>query len=124
MRSNRIENIMVANKSAFELPARLPLEKKEERSSELQIVVLYTTPEMTRQALQYAATMGNGLAPNVSLLEIEVVPYAYSMDRPPIDPEFSRRRLEQVVRESGTCIRAEVLYARDRDAALMKRLGP
>jgi hypothetical protein len=123
MKSNRQENVTQAKNSAFEKPFRLATET-ESRISELQIVVLFTSPEMTREALRYAATLGDGLRPSVRLIDVEVVPYGCSLDQPSIDPKFARERLEKLAMESGASTQGEVLYARDRDEALVRRLTP
>jgi hypothetical protein len=123
MKSNREENATLAKNSAFAMPVRLPLET-ETRISDLQIVVLFTTPETTREALRYAATLSEGLRLNVRLIDVEVVPYGCSLDQPPVDPKFARERLQKLALEYGTSNQAEVLYARDRDEALLRRLSP
>jgi hypothetical protein len=122
MKSNREENLTLAKNSAFEMP-RLPPET-ETRISDLQIAVLFTTPEMTREALRYAATLGDGLRPSVRLIDVEVVPYGYSLNQPPVDPKFARERLQKLALEYGASNQAEVLYARDRVEALLRRLSP
>jgi len=123
MKSNRQENVTQAKNSAFEKPFRLATET-ESKISELQIVVLFTTPEMTREALRYAATLGDGLRPSVRLIDVEVVPYGCSLDQPPVDPKFARERLQKLALEYGTSNQGEVLYARDRDEALLRCLSP
>jgi len=86
--------------------------------------VLYTTPKATRDALGIAAALGHGLGMNPSLLDIQVVPYSCGMDRPPVDPAFSKRRLEGIAGECDALMRAEVVYTRDRVEALERRLSP
>jgi hypothetical protein len=51
-------------------------------SSDLGVVVVYTTPELTKQALHYAAKLGKGLRVHVRLVEIEVVPFPCPLDQP------------------------------------------
>ena len=123
MRISDGRHIMVIGRKGFATPTTLPVEE-DARISELRIVVLYTTPELTRRALRYAEKLGHGLSMNLSLVDIQVVPFLCPLDRPPIDPEFSRRRLEALVEGRGVSMRAELVYARDRDEALTKLLGP
>jgi hypothetical protein len=114
--------MMVVNRSTFDTATGLPVQTG--TAADLRVVVLYTTPELTKEALRYAAALGNGLDVNLTLIDIQVVPYASPMDRPPIDPEFSRQRLEKLAKESGISVQAEVVYARDREKALERRLSP
>jgi hypothetical protein len=104
------------------MSVRLPLES-ETRVSDLQIVVLFTTPEMTKEALRYAATLGDGLRLSVRLIDVEVVSYGYSLNQPPIDPKFAGERLQTFPGiwnfQSG-----RGLYTRDRDEALLRTLSP
>jgi hypothetical protein len=113
--------MVLLNKSAFDTATGLP--KQTGTAADLRVVVLYTTPELTKEALRYAAALGNGLNVNLTLLDIQVVPYACPMDRPPIDREFSRLRLEKLAQESGASVQVEVVYARDREKALVRRLS-
>jgi len=92
------------------------------RTDKLQIVVLYTTPEATKIALSCAETLGQGLGLNLYLLDIQVVPFRCPMDRPPIDPVFTRKRLEDLECKTETPVHAGVVYTRSRDEALRKWL--
>ena len=78
----------------------------------LWVVVPYTTPELTRAALRHAAVCID-LAVHVVVADIQVVPFPCSFDTPPINKEFSERRLRELLRETGLPGHAAVLYARD-----------
>ena len=123
MKAYKGSNMTAVGKSAFDAVTGFPIQTGTTTAG-LKVVVLYTTSESTKEALQYAAGLGDGLNVNVNLIDIQVVPYACSLNRPPIDPEFSRQRLEKLVMEAGIPVHADVVYARDRDEILMKRLSP
>jgi hypothetical protein len=75
-------------------------------------VIPYTTPELTRAALRHAGVCTD-LNVHVSLVDIQVVPFSCPLDQPPIDKEFSRRRLCNLFAQTGLLGRTDVLYARD-----------
>jgi hypothetical protein len=104
-------------------PPIRPEVQKDSTRSDLRVVVLYRTPELTKEALQYGAKLGSGLSVNFRLVEIEVVPFPCPLNQPTIDPTFARGRLEKLAEESGLPIRAELVYARDREEALNRLLG-
>jgi len=75
-------------------------------------VIPYTTPELTQAALRHAGACTD-LNVQVSLVDIQVVPFPCPLDQPPINQEFSRGRLRDLLGKSALPGRAEVLYARD-----------
>ena len=81
-------------------------------TSVLWVVIPYTTPELTTAALRHAGVCSD-LNVHVSLVDIQVVPFPCSLDQPPIDKEFSERRLRDLLTESQLPGSAELLYARD-----------
>ena len=78
----------------------------------LQVVIPYTTPELTKAALRHAGVCTD-LNVHVSLVDIQIVPFPCPLDQPPINKQFSAQRLRDLLRESGVPGSAEVLYARD-----------
>jgi len=123
MRTLKETNTAVAGRSNFAVTGGL-LSPADIQKANLRLVVLYTTPKATREALGIAAALGHGLGMKLSLLDIQVVPYSCGMDRPPVEPAFSKRRLEGLAQECDAPMLAEVVYTRDRDEALAKRLCP
>src|SRR5262245_28622416 len=88
----------------------------------LQLVVPYTTPELTRAALRHAAVCRD-LDVQVSLVDVQVVQFQCSLDQPPIDKEHSHRRLHKLLAESHVPGFATVLYTRDWMEGFRRVLG-
>ena len=82
------------------------------RTGVLWMVVPYTTPELTRAALRHAGVCSD-LDVHVVLVDIQIVPFPCSLDHPPVDPKFSRRRLTELLKETQLPGRAAVVYTRD-----------
>jgi len=89
----------------------------------LWVVIPYTTPELTRTALRHAGVCSD-LDVHVALVDIQVVPFPCPLDQPPINKEFSERRLEMRFKESGLPGKAVVLYTRDRLEGFRRLLEP
>jgi hypothetical protein len=93
------------------------------RTGVLWVVIPYTTPELTRAALRHAGVCSD-LDVHVALLDIQVVPFPCPLDQPPVNKEFSERRMQQLLYECGLPGHAAVLYARDWLEAFRKALEP
>jgi len=89
----------------------------------LWVVIPYTTPELTRAALRHAGVCTD-LNVNVSLVDIQVVPFPCPLDQPPVNQEFSRRRLRDLLEQNGLPGRTDVLYARDWLEGFRRALDP
>ena len=87
------------------------------------MVIPYTTPELTRAALRHAEVCSD-LDVQISLVDIQVVPFPYPLDQPPINREFSEQRLRELLKKSGLPGQATVLYTRDWLEAFKKVLEP
>jgi hypothetical protein len=90
----------------------------------LQLVVLYSTATLTRAMLEAAAALTRDLGGEVRLLAIHAVPYPCPLNRPDVDHAHLTDRLTALVRDSGIPVRVEIVYARDREAALQSALKP
>ena len=75
-------------------------------------VVPFTTPKLTKAALQQAVLCSD-LEVHVALVDVQVVPFPCPLDQPPVDKEYSRCRLEDFISEIGLPGRADVVYTRD-----------
>ena len=78
----------------------------------LRAVIPYTTTELTEAALRHAGACSD-LNVQVSLVDVQVVPFPCPLDQPPINEEFSRGRLRDLLGKSALPGRADVSYARD-----------
>src|SRR6266568_4638967 len=89
----------------------------------LWLVIPFTTPELTRAALRHAGVCSD-LDVHVSLVDVQVVPFPCPLDQPPINSEYSRRRLPELFNESRFPGRAAVLYTRDWLEGFRRALEP
>jgi len=90
----------------------------------IQVVIPYKTAELTRAALNYAATLANGLNVRVRLIDVHVVPYGVPLDEPTVNAKHITRRLRNLALESDLEVSAEVVYSRDWELGLRRVLGP
>ena len=90
----------------------------------VQVVIPHKTAELTRAALNYAATLANGLNVRVRLIDVHVVPYGVPLDEPTVNPKHITRRLRNLALESNLEVSAEVVYSRDWELGLRRVLGP
>jgi hypothetical protein len=81
----------------------------------LDLVVPFTTPELTRAALDYAHKMGAGLDSQIRVVRVQVVPFPLAIDQSPVAPEFlTKQMLSLGLKEEQVDLR----FARDYDAGL------
>src|SRR5690349_23673361 len=86
----------------------------------LRVVVPYTTPELTRSALYHAAASGD-LDIYVCLVDLQVIP---SRAEPTVDEQFSERRLDELLKESGVPGKRVVFYTANWFRGFRKILPP
>jgi hypothetical protein len=91
-----------------------------EEPRELDIVVPFTTPELTRAALREAGRLGAGLHAKIRLLRIEIIPFPLDPHYPPVDPGFLRKQMETF--QATLPLERKVLLARDFKPELCSRL--
>ena len=92
--------------------------------SNLQIVIPHKTPQLTRAALKYAASLTDDLNARIRLIDVHIVPYGVPLDEPTVHPRHLTRRLRQLAQESTMPVSAEVVYARDWEQGLRRVLAP
>jgi len=93
-------------------------------SHELSVCVPYTSSEMTSVALKAVVTLTRNLGSHVSLIAVQVVPFPLPLDRPAISRRFFEQKLKALASNSVTPVKAQVVIARDRDAALDRAIAP
>jgi hypothetical protein len=93
-------------------------------SSDLAIVIPHKTPQLTKAALNYAASLANDLNVRIRLVDVHVVPWGVPLDEPTVDPKYLTRRIRTLAQESTLPVSAEVVYARDWEQGLRRSLGP
>src|SRR5215472_1158772 len=92
--------------------------------ADLQVAIPHRSPELTRAALKYAASLAGDLHVRLRLIDVHVVPYGVPLDRPTVSPKHLTRRLRNLAQESTLPVSAEVVYARDWEQGLRRVLSP
>ena len=92
--------------------------------TDLQVVIPHRSPEMTKAALKYAETLATDLKVRLRLIDVHVVPYGFSLDKPSVNPKYLTRRLRGFAEESALPISAEIVFARDWEQGFRRALSP
>jgi len=95
--------------------------EQERHVAELDLVVPFTTPELTRAALDAAGRMGAGLNARVRLVKVQVVPFPLDLDQSPVYIDFLKDQLEGF--RSDLPAAREIRLARDFNDGLLGTLG-
>ena len=108
---------MVSQKQAV-----LETQQDATRADELDLVVPFTTPELTRAALEACRRMGSGLNAQIRLVRVHVVPYPMDLDHPPVAQHFLLREMEEC--KVGIAASCEIRLARGVTEGLECSLRP
>jgi hypothetical protein len=84
---------------AREISALRNLQAPVAAPADFQIVVPHRDGRLTKAALQYAATLTNGLNVRLRLIDVHVVPYGVPIDKPTVSPKHVERKLKALVQE-------------------------
>jgi hypothetical protein len=98
------------------------LSEPEQHAAELDLVVPFTTPELTRTALGAANRMGGGLNATLRLVKVQVVPFPMELDQSPVYIDFLKDQLAQF--QSDLPVAGEIRLAREFEDGLLGTLGP
>lgn len=90
--------------------------------SELDLVVPFTTPDLTKAALTAASQMGGDLNAHVRLLRIQVIPAQLDITQSPVGINFLKEQLAALMPEMSAG--RELRFARDWFAGLSATLTP
>lgn len=82
----------------------------------LDVVVPFTTPELTRAALDAANRLGAALHAAILLVKIQLIPYPLDLRQSPVPLEFLREQLRSL--KSEIPINREIRLARDFEQGL------
>jgi hypothetical protein len=93
---------------------------QEQHEAELDLVVPFTTPNLTRSALNAANRMGGGLNASLRLVKVQIVPYPLQIDQPPVYLDFLKNQLAQF--RSELPMTSEVRLSREPEAGLLGAL--
>ena len=91
---------------------------------QLSIFVIFTSTTQTLKALEKAAEIASPLGAGIVVLAVQVVPFPFPLDRPPVPFEFIIRRFREMASRSPrkTLVRAYV--CRDQTEAFNRILFP
>lgn len=95
--------------------------EREQHASELDLVVPFTTPELTRIAVDAANGMGTGLNANLRLVKVQVVPFPLDLDQSPVYIDFLKEQMSHF--QSALPVAGEIRLAREFEAGLEGTLG-
>ncbi len=93
----------------------------ERHAAELDLVVPFTTPDLTRAALDAANRMGAGLNPTIRLIRVQVVPFPLEPDQSPVYIEFLKEQMADL--RSDLPVAREIRLARSFEDGLLGTLG-
>lgn len=94
---------------------------EQEHSAELDLVVPFTTPALTRVALDAANRMGAGLNATLRLVKIQVVPFPLELDQSPVYIDFLKDQLAHF--QSNLPVAREIRLTRDFEDGMLGVLG-
>jgi hypothetical protein len=99
-------------------------EEPENTDRPLRIVVPYTTPELTKAALDGASGLAADLRAEAVLLAIREIPYPLPLDRPDVQPAILIEQFKALT--DGMCcpVRIELMLTRRKRDAFREALGP
>jgi len=90
----------------------------------LEINVVFTSADSTRQTINTAARLAADLGVRVRLIVPQVVPYPIPLDNPPVPDEFSAEKFRQIAADAGVETEVDIRYCRDRTVMLKETLKP
>lgn len=93
----------------------------QEHAAELDLVVPFTTPELTRAALDAANRMGAGLNAAIRLIRVQVVPYPLQPNQSPVFLEFLKEQIAAL--QSVLPVAREIRLARSFEDGLLSTLA-
>jgi hypothetical protein len=93
----------------------------EHREARLDLVIPFTTPELTLAAIHAANRLGDGLHAGVRLVKIQVVPYPLDLNQSPVPLNFLEDQLQRF--SSTLPMTREIRYAREFEPGLRGALN-
>lgn len=88
--------------------------------AKLDLVVPFTTPQLTQAALNAANRLGAGLNAEIRLLKVQVVPFPLDLTHSPVPEQFLERQMRGF--RSAMPARCEIRLAREAEAGLVSGL--
>ncbi len=88
------------------------------------VFVPYTSPELTRAALEQAAVLTRNLGAHITLFAVQVIPFSMPLDIPSGSVALLEQKLAAVAQQAGTEAEVRVICARDFGLGLKQILMP
>lgn len=99
-------------------------EEPQVHSESLEIVVPYTSDEMTARVMQAAASMTHGLNATLKLVAVYIAPYPAELRCPAAFQEHFAARLTGLAQQARLPFSVQLVVARDRNAGFRHALRP
>jgi hypothetical protein len=87
-------------KSASELSGARSLGTTFGSDGQLEVALLFTSPEATINALEKMAALLAGLNARINLIAVQSVPYTLALNNPAVPISFNEQRLQDIASES------------------------
>jgi hypothetical protein len=120
----RIVHIFNTATPLYVAPQTLPSPLIGASDSPMEVTVIFTDPETTRNALKTAALLAGGLNARVRLVVPQVVPYALPLNEPPIPTGFTEQRICLLVADLGVDTEVDICLCRNKRESLLCALRP
>lgn len=88
----------------------------------LEVVIPFTTPDLTRRAIQFSEHMAGGLSARLRLLRIQLVPFPAPLEQSPVALRFLESQMLHLPCELPHTI--DIRLAREFEAALREAVTP
>src|SRR5258706_8546422 len=93
------------------------------KTDPLDIVVPYTTAELTRLALMKAAELSLEVPSRIRIVRVQRVPFPLQLQEPPVAVDVLREQTEKVARGLRAA-EIDIILARDAEETLLNALTP
>lgn len=103
--------------------AALEITRHLRQGAQLDLVVPFTTPELTQAALLAANRLGAGLDSAIRLVKVQVVPFPLDLRHSPVPVEFLEAQLNKLSGEAPQAgLTSEIRFAREMEQGLRSTL--
>jgi hypothetical protein len=89
-----------AKKSSSQAPLPATPQTTDDSDRQLEVALLFTSPEATVNALEKTADLLAGLNARIKLVAVQTVPYILALNNPPVSLAFNEQRLLDIAGES------------------------
>lgn len=86
--------------------------------------MLHTDARATVRAIEQVAGLTEGLAANIRVLVLQVVPYPLPLETPDVPVQFTSERVAKMLAPLGVEVQLEICVGRDRSAMLASAFSP